>query len=98
MHHLRHLPPIVRLGVAMSCTVGASGIGTSEALGASCPCVASSRADKVSQLSVDDGVRVEVFPCEWCLIVPGWLVLTQGIRCRRLRVGPRRLVLNQSIL
>ena len=55
-------------------------------------------ADKVSQLSVDDGVRVEVFPCEWCLIVPGWMVLTRGMRCRRLRVAPRRLVLNQTIL
>ena len=26
MDHLRHLPPIVRLGVAMSCTIDASGI------------------------------------------------------------------------
>ena len=29
MHHLRHLLPIVRLGVAISCAVGASGIGAS---------------------------------------------------------------------
>ena len=43
MHHLRHLPPIVRLGVAMSCTAGTSGIRTSGTLGASCPCAASSR-------------------------------------------------------
>ena len=43
MHHLRHLPPIVRLGVAISCIVGSFGIGTSETLGASCPCGASSR-------------------------------------------------------
>ena len=92
MHHLRHLPPIVRLGVAISCTVGASGIKSVLSL----RCIVS--ADKVSQLSVNDGVGVEVFPCEWCLIVSGWLVLTRGIRCRRLRVGPRRLVLNQTVL
>ena len=28
-HHLRHLPPIVRLGVAMSCTIDASGMRAS---------------------------------------------------------------------
>ena len=39
---------------------------------------------------------VEVFPCKWCLVVPGRLVLTRGMRCRRLRVGPRRLVLTQD--
>ena len=55
-------------------------------------------ADKVSQLSVNDDVRVKIVPCEWCLIVPSWLVLTQGIRSRRLRVAPRTLVLNQTIL
>ena len=43
LHHLRHLPPIVHLGVAISCTAGTSGIGTSETLGASYPCGASSR-------------------------------------------------------
>ena len=30
-------------------------------------------ADKVSHLSVNDDVRVKNVPCEWCLIVPGWL-------------------------
>ena len=35
--HLRHLPPIVRLGVAMSCTAGASGNRTSETLGRPVP-------------------------------------------------------------
>ena len=35
-------------------------------------------ADKVSQLSVHDDVRVKIVPCEWCLIVPGWLVLTKA--------------------
>ena len=83
MHHLRHLPPIVRLGVAMSCTAGTSGIVS---------------ADKVSQLTVNDDVRVKIVPCEWCLIVPGWLFLTQGTRSGRLRVVFSRLVLNQTIL
>ena len=55
-------------------------------------------ADKVSQLSVDDGVGVEVFPFKWCLIVPSWLVLVRGLRCRGLRIGPRRLVLTQTVL
>ena len=54
--------------------------------------------DIVSQLSVDDDVRAKIVPCEWCLIVTSGLVLTQGIRCRRLRVVPIRLILNRSIL
>ena len=98
MHHLRHLPPIMCLGVAMSCSAGASGIRTSGALGASWPCAASSSADKVSQLSVNDDVKVKIVPCERCLIVISGLVLTHGIRSRRLRVVPSRLVLNRSNL
>ena len=70
MHHLRHLPPIVRLGVAISCTAGTSGIGTSETLGASCSIVS---ADKVSQLSVNDDVRVEVSLASGVSLFPaGW--------------------------
>ena len=55
-------------------------------------------ADKVSQLSVNDDGRVKIVPCERCLIVPSRLVLTQGIRSRRLEVVPSRLVLARSFL
>ena len=36
-------------------------------------------ADKVSQLSVNDDVRIKIVPCEWCFIVPRRLVLNQTI-------------------
>ena len=53
--------------------------------------------DKVSQLSVNDDVRVKIVPCEWCLIVTGRRVLIKGIRSGRFRVVPSRLVLARSI-
>ena len=48
--------------------------------------------NKILILKHDSGWKKE----KWCVIVPGWLVLTQSIRSRRLQVGPRRLVLNQN--
>ena len=40
-------------------------------------------ADNRSQLSVNDGRRVKIVPCKWCLNVPSRLVLARGIRSRR---------------
>ena len=78
MHHLRHLPPIMRLGVAMSCTAGASGIGTSGDIRSVLPLCVIVSADHRSQLSVNDDVRVKIVPCAWCLIVPSRLPLARS--------------------
>ena len=41
-------------------------------------------ADNGSQLNVNDGGRVKIVSCKWCLIVPSRLVLARGIRSGRL--------------
>ena len=53
--HLRHLPPMSRRGVEMSCARGASW---------HLDVIVS---DRMCQFSVNDGVRDVTFPCWWVL-------------------------------
>ena len=55
-------------------------------------------ADKVSQLSVDDGVRVSVDRCRWCKVVPRRLLHDRSSRWGWGKVVPSRLVLSRSTL